>query len=167
MGASPYWYFFEYQPNISNALQALRQREFEAGRYFPVMHLLFPVYPINENSPAPGAQHPSIDSACDAAAEEGTHSILDIDRVSEIPESCATCPLSVDELVNLFGTDKPTHELIESILIKEEELVLWEETGFDIYESFWDTIQRGECRYIVVYDGEEPTEIFFVGYSFD
>jgi hypothetical protein len=75
--------------------------------------------------------------------------------------------LPTDELISLLGTDKPTHGLIESILIGEEELDLWEETGFDVYESFWDTIQRGECRHIIVYEGEEPTEIFFVGYSFD
>ena len=167
MGAKPYWYFFEYQLDINSALQSLRQREFEAGRYFPVMDLFFPVYPINENSPAPGAKHPSIDSAREDAAEEGTHSILDIDRVSEVPESCATTPLSTDELISLLGTDKPTHELIESILIGEEELDFWEETGFDVYESFWDTIQRGECRHIFAYRGEEPTEIFFVGFSFD
>jgi hypothetical protein len=37
MGTEPYWYFVEYQSDIDGALQELRKREFEAGRYNPVM----------------------------------------------------------------------------------------------------------------------------------
>ena len=35
MGGHPYWYFVPYQENIQEALNALRQREFQAGRYNP------------------------------------------------------------------------------------------------------------------------------------
>ena len=31
MGANPYFYFTKYQSDINNALQELRQQEFEAG----------------------------------------------------------------------------------------------------------------------------------------
>ena len=167
MGSKPYWYFFDYQPSIEDALQALRQREFQSGRYYPVMNLFFPIYPINEDSPAPGAKHSSIALAIEDSFEQGTCSILDIERVSDIPATCATSPLSSDELISIFGTEKPTHEMVEAILIEEGQLDIWEETGFDIYENFWETIYRGHCRHLIVYSEEIPSEIFFVGYSFD
>ncbi len=54
MGAEPYFYFVKFNPDIDAALQELREREFKAGRYNPVIpHLDFPV---TANSPAPGAQ---------------------------------------------------------------------------------------------------------------
>jgi hypothetical protein len=31
MGAEPYYYFVPYQPDVAAALQALRQREFDAS----------------------------------------------------------------------------------------------------------------------------------------
>jgi hypothetical protein len=55
MGAEPYWYYIDYQSDISAALNTLRQREFEAGRYNPVIPFL--EFPIRENSPKPGKQH--------------------------------------------------------------------------------------------------------------
>jgi hypothetical protein len=37
MGAHPYWYTVKYRPEVDAALEDLRQREFQAGRYNPVM----------------------------------------------------------------------------------------------------------------------------------
>ena len=37
MGSSPYMYLVPYQPNFQRALDELREREFEQGRYNPVM----------------------------------------------------------------------------------------------------------------------------------
>ena len=66
MGAEPYFYFVEYNPDINAALQELREREFEAGRYNPVMRSLYSLFPIGPDSPAPGAQHDSIEEAREA-----------------------------------------------------------------------------------------------------
>ena len=33
MGGEPWFYFVAYQKDINSALQALRRREFQAGRY--------------------------------------------------------------------------------------------------------------------------------------
>ncbi len=33
--------------------------------------------------------------------------------------------------------------------------------------DFWEDIERGMARYIILYDGDKPTELFFAGYSFD
>src|ERR1700727_2101680 len=70
MGGHSYYYFIEYQPDIEAALQDLRQREFEAGRYNPAQP--FPRFPIRADSPAPGAKHESIYEAIEDAAEDGT-----------------------------------------------------------------------------------------------
>ena len=40
MGGHPCYYVVPYENDINHALQALRQREFEAGRYNPVVRFL-------------------------------------------------------------------------------------------------------------------------------
>jgi hypothetical protein len=54
MGSSPYWYFVPYEEDRNAALQKLREREFLAGRYNPVID--FPEFPIDEKT-SPGKQH--------------------------------------------------------------------------------------------------------------
>jgi hypothetical protein len=84
MGAEPYFYFVKYQPDVNQALQELREREFRAGRYNPVMPFL--QFPVGPGAPAPGAQHDSIAEAMEDAAEDGTRSILDIESVADEPD---------------------------------------------------------------------------------
>src|ERR1041384_303882 len=111
MGAEPYFYFVKHNPDVNAALQELRDREFKAGRYNPVIrHLPFPTAP---DSPSPGAQHRSIPQALEASGADGTRSILDLDHVSDQPDFCTVAPLPPEELDRLFGTEQPTHEMIE------------------------------------------------------
>ena len=160
MGAHPYWYFVEYQTDLETTLQTLRKREFRAGRYNPVMPFIdF----LNLDSATPGSKHSSIEQALEASNAEGTRSILDISEVSNltyiealeqstqggIDLYCTTFPLSNSELIDLFGTDKPNRQAIE--------------LAIDEYED----IDRGTARHIVIYKNDEPTEVFFIGYSFD
>ena len=79
MGAEPWYYFVAYQSNIQRALDALREREFRAGRYNPVVPLL--EFPISGDYPGPGARHASIEAAIEASDADGTRSILDMTRV--------------------------------------------------------------------------------------
>jgi hypothetical protein len=65
-------------------------------------------------------------------------------------------PLTSSELVDLFNTEQPTHEMIESVLINSE-----------VSNTFWESIDRGTARYIIVHKENQPNEIFFAGYSFD
>lgn len=173
MGSHPYFYFVKHQPDVNIALQTLRQQEFEAGRYDPAVNLHDPEmwmflfdFPPDAQSIAPGARHASIEAAFEDAEASGTGSILDIHKISDSPEFLASWALSADETLALFGTDKPTRQMVEDIMA-EEELEHWQETGYDIYEKFWDTIGRGESRYICLYDNDQPSEIFFIGYSVD
>jgi hypothetical protein len=146
MGAEPYWYFVKYQPDIGAALQELREREFRAGRYNPV--LPFPPFPVGPDTPAPGAQHRTIRAALRAAGADGTRSILDLEHVSTQPKFGAVAPLSDAVLVGLYGTARPTREMVEQ--------------GADS-----EYIERGQGIYIVLYREDQPDGIFFAGLSCD
>src|SRR5579863_5029103 len=111
MGAEPYYYFVPYQPAADKALQELRQREFAAGRYNPVMPFLD--FPVDARSPAPGAEHDSIEEAMEASEEDGTRSILDLQTVGDEPDFCVAWRLPDERLLDLFDTTEPTHEMIE------------------------------------------------------
>ena len=147
MGAEPYYYFVEYNEDIDAALQELRQREFEAGRYNPVIRYL--EFPIRPDSPSPGAQQSTIEEALEETDAEGTRSILDLDHVSEEHDFCAVAPLPSEELERLFRTEQPTHKMIEQ------------------NDELFESMERGQGVYIVVYKDGQPDEIFFAGYSFD
>jgi hypothetical protein len=147
MGADPYWYTVKYQPDIKAALHDLREQEFRAGRYNPVIP--FPNFPIRPNSPAPGARHASIAAAFRAAGADGTRSILDLERISGEPEMGAVTPLKDDELEELFGTTRPTREMVEA------------------NDELWERLDRFQGVYIVLYRDDQPDEIFFAGYSCD
>src|SRR4051812_15780515 len=93
MGAEPYWYFEKFNGDVDATLQALRQREFKAGRYNPVIAFPFQLFPIGPDSPAPGAKHSSIEEAMEYSSADGTRSILDLDHVAEVPDVCAVAPV--------------------------------------------------------------------------
>lgn len=150
MGGHPWFYLVEYEPDVEAALRKLRQREFEAGRYNPVID--FPDFPVTADSPAPGAQHASIEDAFEDADADGTRSILDMERVSDTPDFGAVTPLSEDVLTEVFGTSRPTRAMVEG------------ESGYELFESIEE---RGQGVYFLVYEDERPAGIFFAGYSYD
>ncbi len=147
MGGHPWFYFVDYEPDVNAALQKLREREFQAGRYNPVID--FPEFPITPQSPAPGREHDSIEEAFEDADADGTRSILDMMQVSATPDYNAVAPLPEEDLLSLFETDKPTHEMIEES------------------DELYDMLERGQGVYVIVYKDDQPSEIFFAGYSFD
>jgi hypothetical protein len=172
MGADAYFYFTPYQKNIQVALERLREREFRAGRYEPAMSMSEPPlymfqlrFPPDSTSPAPGAGHSTIEEAIEDAGPAGTQSILDIMRISNEPDFLVACPVPPDELIELLGTVKPTRKRIEAVLIRKHPS--HDESIENAAKRFWDQIDRGEARYIVVYNKSEPCEIFFAGYSLD
>ncbi len=147
MGANPYWYFTEYDADEEAALQRLRQREFLAGRYNPVVPFL--MFPLRSNAPSPGAKHASIEEAIEASAEDGTRSILDLHSVGDEVDFGVAARLPPEKLEDLFETTEPTHELLESEL------------------AIFNAIDRGQGACIVVYKDGKPSELFFAGCSYD
>ena len=147
MGAHPYYYFVKYQDDADSALQELRDREFAAGRYNPVVPFLD--FPVGPNSPAPGAQHESIEEAMEASDADGTRSILDLQTIGDEPDFCVACRLSDETLLDIYETTEPTHEMIEGEM------------------GFFEELERGHGVYAIVYKNGKPDELFFAGYSFD
>jgi hypothetical protein len=147
MGAHPYWYAVKYRPETEAALHELRDREFQAGRYNPVMRFID--FPINPASPAPGAQHATIEEALADSDADGTRSILDIFGIADEPDFGAAYPLPPEVLQDLYGTAQPSLAAVEANM------------------DFLEDIERGHCVYIVCYTGSTPTDLFFAGYSFD
>jgi hypothetical protein len=92
----------------------------------------------------------SIGELLERAGESGTHSILDIERVSEQRGFGTAAPLPADSLRPAFGTDVPTHEDVER-------------SWMDVAER----LGRWEACYVVVYRDGEPHEYAFIGCSGD
>ena len=132
MGAEPYEYFVPYQANFQAALDQLRAQVFASGQYN-------------------GAElHPtSPEEALELADADGTASILDIQEIADEPDFCCAAPLSSDELVEFFGTEKPSR------------------ADLGQGDGLWEHLERGQARYVVLYEGERPSELYFAGYSFD
>jgi hypothetical protein len=147
MGAEPYWYAVKYRPDIDAALEDLRQREFQAGRYNPVMPFID--FPITPSSPAPGAGHSTIADAFDDADADGTRSILDIVGVGDEPDFGVACPLAPEVLQSLYGTIRPTLAAVEGNM------------------DFLADVERGQAVYVVCYTDGAPSELLFAGYSYD
>jgi hypothetical protein len=146
MGGHPWWYLVPYEKGVASSLEALRQREFKAGRYNPAEP--FPRFPV-DLAHTPGCKHSSIDEAREDSDADGTRSILDVSGLSARPDYDAVAPLDDDELMEFFGTTKPTAEEIEDC------------------EELFEQIERGQGIYVVVYENDQPSQIFFAGYSYD
>ena len=151
MGGEPYYYVVEYEADLQGALNKLREREFKAGRYNPVMaNLAFLMEKQKYLKLKPGAKHKTIDAAREAAQETGTRSILDIVRIGKKPDYEVASPIEVSVLMSAFGTDKPSADMLEDGII-------------DILGD----IDRGMCKYFFFYKGNKPVKICFAGYSYD
>ena len=87
--------------------------------------------------------------------ENGTHSILDIDRVSPTPALGAVTPLSQQQLLSIFGTEQPARSLVET----------WS-AQIDPPDAE-PLYGRWEGIYLIVYQDSQPHEIYFEGCSGD
>ena len=132
MGGEPYQYVVEYEDDVQSALEKLRRDVFRKGEFHGA-----------ERNPA------TPEDALQAAAEDGTRSILDIIKIVDKPDYCCAAPLSSDELIEYFGTERPTVEMV------------------DTNEAFWEDLNRGMARYVAIYEEDKPSKLFFAGYSFD
>jgi len=81
----------------------------------------------------------------------GTHSVIDMTGVADLPEGGKVAPLPGDELDRWFGTRRPKAAAVERAL--DEGL-----SGFE----------RWQGAYVVAYDdGDQPDLIYFFGWSGD
>ena len=146
MGGEAYFYAVPYDPDIERALQSLRKREFEAGRYNPVV----PFLELDAAStPSPGKKHTSIQEALDESEADGTRSILDIERVAARPGLGVAVSMPSESLNRLFGTERPTRTIVAKNM------------------DFFRELKRGQAVYFIIFEEDKPSEIFFAGVSYD
>ena len=94
----------------------------------------------------------TIEKLLEIQAESGTHSILDIVGISPEPKFGYIRPFPREKLVEIFGSQTPSHSEIE------------EAHSFGRLEDFAD---RWEGIYVIAYRDGSPSEIFFDGHSGD
>lgn len=144
MGAEFWEYVAPYRDDVDATLDDLRRREFAAGRYH-LAHL----------RPATIAQ------AFANTGADGTRSILDMERVAPSPAVGAVAPMPRAALLAIFGTDRPTRPMLDEALRSPSA------DAVEAVEETMEGIGRGEGRYILLYEDDHPTEIYFCGYSYD
>jgi len=166
MGASGWTYFVPYQSDISNALKELREQVFQSNKYYK-REPLWQDMDDDEYANEPDEdlreqltdwlrtmkamkEPTTIEELFMWNEEDGTHSIIDITDISSTPDFGKAAPLSSQQLMNLFGTEKPTKNMIEQ---KADEIMQLRE--------------RWQATYIIIYKDGLPDQIFFTGYSGD
>ncbi len=172
MGATVWSYFIPYQSDIPRAFHELRWEVFKSGNYvkrtFPDPGTYtFDQFKGNRNDLSQRdiealkeAYNQYIDRLSvipdtpDALLQkygyEGTHSIIDIPEISVEYNPLKSGPLKDEDLYNLFGTIKPSHDMVEK-----------HQDNIRALRGSW------YCTYIVVYEDDNPVELFFTGYSGD
>jgi hypothetical protein len=147
MGASGWDYYVRYQPDIATAFAQLQDEILESGDFLWREEWYGP-------RPTTRWQLSAIKDR-DEFWEEGTHSILDMDRIipaEDEDEEGAIRPLSTDEMEDNFGSTRPTESEFE-----------------DIYREFGEIVDvpRWSGRYAVLYEDDRPHQIAFFGISGD
>jgi len=171
MGAEFYGYYVSYEDDKNNALQKLRNREFEAGRYNPALsqwaydgkcsyeetfNLFSNIIEDTKGLLVLGKAHASIDEAIEESGAEGTRSILDLCEVSDNLNYSRAYVIKDDELVKYMGSEKPTQE--------EFEEGFW--TYTDYIGNYIHTL-RGTGFCATIYKDGLPNKLFFGGWSYD
>jgi len=152
MSAEFWEYFVPYQEDVRAALEALREQEFRAGRFYQPAEVQPGFFGrLLGNPPSKPKRPTSIREAIKIADTNavGTRSILDMERISVRLESGAVSPVPPDELRRLLGTDQPTREMVQQS------------------EELFERVDRGQGIYVVTYRHGKPDGIYFGGYSYD
>jgi hypothetical protein len=154
-----YWnYFVPYEDDVGAALQKLRNETFRSGQYTH-SRAVFSPQDLEEDSElaeeVTQLKVPNtIEELLEQEQESGTNSILDITHVSDTREFCAVTPMPAQTLRDLFGTDKPTHEMVEArryLELAEHPL----------------TCEKWMGVHFTIYRDGKPDQIFFAGVSGD
>lgn len=175
MGATEWMYFTEYD-DPERALQRLRDEVFRDGRFrrpweFPDLFSHVRTVPnLSLKSRLTlwavesvfttielvrwalwGFRTPAtVEQAVEWAGEDGTHSILDVERTGMYRAGGTAIPLSEPRLRDLFGTTEPTRDAVE-----------------DGVGEVAAALARWEAVYITVYHDGRPSHLAFVGVSGD
>jgi hypothetical protein len=98
-------------------------------------------------------QGPSMEEHIEKAMQQAQGGVIDLDMMALFSAFSAArgvvTPVPDETLVDLYGTETPTRDAVES------------------EPEFLEDVERGAGVYIVLYRGDSPREICFAGYSYD
>lgn len=96
--------------------------------------------------------HPpeTIDELLEMVAEDGTHSVLDIQQTGPELEFGIAAPMPSRRIAQFFGTEQPTHGQVEGS---------WADAA--------EGLDRWQAYYVTVYRDGQPHEYAFIGCSGD
>lgn len=163
-------YWADFDPDLNKVLQKARQDVFESGDYFlaerpELTWLGDPVDPDNVTDPrippphlewirqikSMGDRPRTMEELLDWNVEEGTRSIIDISTIGDtLQTGKSSCAAPDNLLQKWFGSTKPTREMIEKKL-----------------DSLFMLTDRGSAVHVVIFEGEKPTQVVFVGNTVD
>jgi hypothetical protein len=183
MGATGWAYFVPYQEDIGQALEELKEAVFREGRYekpreptsdelVRAKSYLASLSPDPEKTrreldgllalsgalkkPQQNTRAPkTIRQLLAMCGEQGTHSILDIEGLSPTPSPGTITPLPRHNILDIFGTEQPTHAMVQEWSARVDPL------GAEPFYERWEGI------YLIVYKDGRPDEIYFEGCSGD
>jgi hypothetical protein len=154
VGASGWDYRVPFVGSVEEAFDEVRKQVLVSGDYIWPWDDLEPDDEDDDES----APRPSTLDALRAAKEieefweEGTHSILDMERVGADDQFGVVRPLSATELSDVFGTQEPAAVDLERV---------GEERLLDLLGERWTG------RSLVLHKDGKPDEVYFWGYSGD
>jgi hypothetical protein len=92
----------------------------------------------------------TIDELLEMVAEDGTHSILDIQGISTRRDFGTASPMPTEAIMQFFGTARPSHEQVENRWLNAAE-----------------GLERWQAYFLTVYRDDKPDEYAFIGCSGD
>ncbi len=137
MGAFSWSFVSPFGTDAEAVLADARRQAFEKGNYGK---------PYARGEP----RAETIAALLRACAEEGTCSIIDVTALGPAPAPGVAGPFPRKTLQAALGTARPTREQVEA-------------GAGELYEA----LGRGCAGYVVAYQGGKPTEVVFLGYSYD
>ncbi|MBN9692975.1 MAG: hypothetical protein J0M24_22255 [Verrucomicrobia bacterium] len=168
MGATGWNYFAPYQADIEAALQKLRAEVFERGEYGQAQgmppEVLASLPPEAREAweklrdleaqrlGGPSREFATIDELLEAAAADGTHSILDILSIGSEPDFGTAWPAPSDVVQRVYGAERPSRAQVEARIGSISEAL---------------ELERWQAVYVLVYEQGRPVEIYFEGVSGD
>jgi hypothetical protein len=160
MGASGWQYVTRYRGSVAHSLEELRERVFRDKDYYWWDD-------FEEDEPRPER----IDGIWESEAmkHSGTHSILDVNRVVETTEPASwenwrqdagtIRPLAPDRVLRHFGTERPTRAQFE--------LLTGNPQAPGHAKFICEPQMRGTGLYVLLHEGDTPTEVGIWGFSGD
>jgi hypothetical protein len=137
MGATGWKCFVPFEADAESVLDKARLEAFASRAYGK---------PYARGEPRTDTMEQLIEAFC----EDGTCSVIDVSEIADEPDIGRAGPFPAEILKDALGTVRPTRAQAE-----------------DGLSNLFDQLERGYAAYVVCFEKGRPSEVLFLGYSFD